>query len=47
MRENFFELSRNKNLNCYFTNFFKKKNNKKMIQVIKKMNYNNNGNENN
>ena len=47
MRENLFELSRNKALNCYFTNFFKKKNNKKMIQVIKKMNYNNNGNENN
>ena len=47
MRENFFELSRNKNLNCYFTNYFKKKNNKKNDLGDKKMNYNNNGNENN
>ena len=44
MRENLFELSRNKALNCYFTNFFKKKNNKKIIKAIKMMNYNKNDN---
>ena len=33
MRENLFELSRNKALNPYFTNFFKRKIIKKMIKV--------------
>ena len=47
MRENLFELSRNKALNRYYTIFLKRKIIKKMIKVIKKMNYNKNGNENN
>ena len=36
MRENLFELSINKALNCYFTNFFKKKDNKKNDYCDKK-----------